>query len=66
MKRLERIYTDSNKLAEDFQRLGKHIDNTKSAYDSSEKRLSLMADRVKNVVEIGERDSVEKIEAPIA
>ncbi|OGN04449.1 MAG: hypothetical protein A2746_01825 [Candidatus Yanofskybacteria bacterium RIFCSPHIGHO2_01_FULL_44_22] len=66
MKRLERIYTDSNKLAEDFQRLGKHIENTKSAYDSSEKRLSLMADRVKNVVEIGERDSVEKIEAPIA
>ena len=64
MKRLERIYTDSNKLAEDFQRLGKHIENTKSAYDSSEKRLSLMADRVKNVVEIGERDSVEKIEAP--
>jgi len=64
MKRLERIYTDSNKLAEDFQRLGKHIDNTKSAYDASEKRLSLMADRVKNVVEIGERDDVEKIDAP--
>ena len=64
MKRLERIYTDSNKLAEDFQRLGKHIDNTKSAYDSSEKRLSLMADRVKNVVEIGEKEDVKKIEAP--
>src|SRR3989344_1514683 len=64
MKRLERIYTDSNKLAEDFQRLGKHIDNTKSAYDASEKRLSLMADRVKNVVEIGEKEEVKKVEAP--
>ena len=69
MKRLERISTDGGKLADDFARLGKHIENTKSAYDSSEKRLSLMVDRVKNVIEIGESadgEEVKKIETPIA
>ena len=64
MKRLERIATDGGKLAEDFQKLGKHIDNTKSAYDSSEKRLSLMVDRVKNVVEMGDKEEIKKIEVP--
>lgn len=52
MKRLGRIATDGVKLAEDFQRLGKHISNAKSSYDDSEKRLTLMVDRVKNVIEL--------------
>lgn len=69
MKRLDRIVTDGGKLAEDFQRLGKHIDNAKSAYDSSEKRLDLMVDRVKTVMEIGEEaagEEMKKIEEPVA
>ncbi|MBX4190140.1 DNA recombination protein RmuC [Candidatus Parcubacteria bacterium] len=65
MKRLERISTDGGKLAEDFGKLGKHIDNVKSAYDSSEKRLSLMVDRVKNVIEIDSKEEPPKIEAPV-
>jgi len=68
IKRLERISTDGGKLAEDFQRLGKHITNTKSAYDDSEKRLTLMVDRVKNVIEIGEgskEPEVKKIDTPV-
>ena len=64
MKRLERIVTDGNKLGEDFGRLGKHIDNVKSAYDSSEKRLDLMVDRVKNVIEISQNEEVQKLETP--
>ena len=67
IKRLERIATDGGKLAEDFQRLGKHITNSKSAYDDSEKRLSLMVDRVKNVIEIGESsagEEIKKIDTP--
>lgn len=67
IKRLERIATDGGKLADDFQRLGKHIVNTKSAYDDSEKRLSLMVDRVKNVIEIGESsagEEVQKLDTP--
>src|SRR3989344_2594280 len=62
MKRLERIATDGIKLGEGFERLGKHISNTKSAYDDSEKRLSLMVDRVKNVIEIGQQDALENPE----
>lgn len=69
MKRLDRIVTDGGKLAEDFGKLGKHIDNVKSAYDSSEKRLGLMVDRVKTVMELGEEaagEEVKKIEPPVA
>jgi DNA recombination protein RmuC len=66
MKRLERIATDGGKLADDFQRLGKHISNTKSAYDESEKRLSLMVDRVKTVMELGEEEdsAIKKLDTP--
>jgi len=53
IKRLERITVDANKLSEDFRVLGKHIDNAQGTYGSTEKRLDLMIDRVKNIVEIG-------------
>lgn len=65
MKRLDRIRIDSAKLDEEFQKLGKHISNAKSSYDDSEKRLTLMVDRVKNVIEIGApEEKVEQIEPP--
>jgi len=51
----------------DFRKLGSHISNAKSAYDSSEKRLDMMVDRVKNVIEIGEstaEEEVPKIDTP--
>lgn len=54
IKRLERIATDGKKLGDDFRRLGKHLSDARGSYDDSEKRLSLMVDRVENVVEIGE------------
>ncbi len=63
IKKLERVVADSSKLSDDFRKLGNHLSNAKSSYDDSEKRLSLMVDRVKNVVEIGENEG-EKIEAP--
>ena len=66
MKKLDRIVTDGGKLADDFSKLGKHIDNVKSAYDSSEKRLDLMVDRVKTVMELGENEEPAKIDAPSA
>lgn len=52
MKRLERIATDGRKLGEDFRRLGKHISDARGSYEDSEKRLSLMVDRVQNVIEL--------------
>jgi len=63
MKRLERISTDGGKLADDFRKLGGHISNAKSAYDSSEKRLDMMVDRVKNVIEIGVQEEVKALES---
>jgi len=67
IKKLERVVADSGKLADDFRKLGNHISNAKSSYEDSEKRLSLMVDRVKNVVEIGDgEDKPETLKAPTA
>ncbi len=52
MKRLSVISKDGEKLANDFRRMGKHLSDAKSSYDNSEKRLSLMVDRVGNVIEL--------------
>ena len=60
IKKLERVVADSGKLADDFRKLGNHISNAKSSYEDSEKRLSLMVDRVKNVVEIGDGESAKE------
>lgn len=64
MKRLERISTDGGKLADDFRKLGNHISNAKSSYDDSEKRLSLMVDRVKNVIELSSEEEAKQLETP--
>ncbi len=52
MKRLERIATDGRKLGDDFRKLGNHLSSARSSYEDSEKRLTLMVDRVQNVVEL--------------
>lgn len=61
INRLSRIKTDSEKLSDNFRRLGKHISDASSAYDDSEKRLTLLTDRVGNIVEIGEEDEGEAV-----
>jgi DNA recombination protein RmuC len=60
MKRLERIATDGNKLGDDFRKLGNHLSNARSSYEDSEKRLTLMVDRVQNVVELEEPKEQDK------
>ena len=76
IKKLETIVADSAKLSDDFRKLGNHLSNAQSAYESSEKRLELMTDRVGNIVRIGSeekpavegesRQGREEIEAPKA
>lgn len=51
LKRLNRIRQDSERLADDFRKLGSHLRNALSAYDNSEKRLSLFSDRVESLLE---------------
>lgn len=54
MKRLGRVVQDGDKLADDFRILGKHLGNAQSAFDDTEKRLDLLVDRTKKVIEMGE------------
>lgn len=59
LKRLNKIQQDSEKLMEDFRKLGGHLRNATSAYDSSEKRLSLFSDKVEKLLE---QEDVKKLE----
>ncbi len=54
LKRLNRIQADADKLMGDFRKLGNHIKNASSAYDSSEDRLKLFSDKVEKLIEIKE------------
>ncbi len=51
LKRLNRIQQDAQKLMDDFRKLGGHLRLATSAYDTSEKRLSLFTDRVEKLTE---------------
>ncbi len=49
LNRLNRIQKDAEKLMNDFKKLGNHLRNATSAYDASEKRLSLFTERVERL-----------------
>lgn len=57
LKRLNKIQEDSEKLMDDFRKLGNHLKNSSSAYENSEKRLSLFSDKVGKLLEIEEKQS---------
>jgi len=63
LKKLGRVHQDSEKLMEDFRKLGSHISNAKSAYESSENRLRLLDDKVEKLVEIRETERLEEPES---
>lgn len=54
LKRLNKVHFDAQKLKEDFRKLGNHLRNATSAYESSEKRLSLFSDKVEKLTTIEE------------
>jgi DNA recombination protein RmuC len=51
LKRLNKINQDTEKLMDDFRKLGGHLRNSLSAYDNSERRLSLFSDKVEKLLE---------------
>jgi len=53
LKKLNRIQVDAQKLMEDFRKLGAHLRSATSAYDNSEKRLSLFSDKVEKLLKEG-------------
>jgi len=59
LKRLNKIQQDAEKLTEDFRKLGSHLRNATSAYDSSEKRLSLFSEKVEKLLETKESKKLE-------
>ena len=61
MRRLERIATDAVKLSDSFRRLGKHLTDTQSSFDDSEKRLSLMTGRVQNLISNSDEETIKTI-----
>ncbi|PIV43012.1 MAG: hypothetical protein COS26_01315 [Candidatus Nealsonbacteria bacterium CG02_land_8_20_14_3_00_40_11] len=60
LKKLGRVHQDAEKLMEDFRKLGNHISNAKSAYESSEKRLSILDEKVEKLEEIGETKKLKE------
>lgn len=54
LKRLDRIQQDASKLMNDFRKLGSHLRNAVSSYDTSEKRLNMFSDRVDRLREFKE------------
>ncbi len=60
LKRLSRIQMDAEKLMEDFKKLGSHLKNATSSYETSEKRLSLFADRVEKLTSIEKPPSLKE------
>jgi len=59
LQKLNRIQMDSQKLMEDFQKLGNHLRNAASSYQSSEKRLSLFTERVEKLTQLREPKKLE-------
>ncbi len=54
LKRLDRVQQDAGKLTQDFRKLGSHLRNAVSSYDTSEKRLTLFSDKVERLKEFKE------------
>ncbi|HUW71623.1 MAG TPA: DNA recombination protein RmuC [Candidatus Humimicrobiaceae bacterium] len=54
LKRLDRVQQDAGKLIQDFRKLGGHLRNAVSAYDNSEKRLTIFSDKVERLKEFKE------------
>jgi len=59
IRRLNRIQQDSAKLKDNFRKLGNHLKNASSAYESSEKRLSLLGRRVEKLAKIKENKKLK-------
>ena len=60
LKRLDRIQQDAGKLMNDFRKLGSHLRNAMSSYDTSEKRLNMFSDKVERLKEFKETKKLKK------
>lgn len=63
LKRLERVSQDAKILFDDFRKLGRHLGDATTAYDRSEKRLSLLGRRVHGLIETGQKKRLKEGES---
>jgi DNA recombination protein RmuC len=56
IKRLNLIIKDAKTLDESFKKLGKHLSDTNSAFESSQKRLELMNKKATKLVDFNEAE----------
>lgn len=61
LKRLAKVHQDSEKLMDDFRKLGSHLKNATSAYGDSEKRLSVLDERVEKLIDTQEITAPKRI-----
>lgn len=59
LKRLDKINRDAKTLFDEFRKLGRHLKDASSAYERSEKRLSLFDEKVEKLIETGETKQLE-------
>jgi DNA recombination protein RmuC len=59
LKRLDRVQLDASKLMQDFRKLGSHLRNAISSYDGSERRLSMLSDKVERLKEFKENKKLK-------
>jgi len=60
LKRIGKIQQDAEKLMEDFRKLGSHLRNATSAFEDSDKRLSLLDEKMEKLIEIGETKQLKE------
>ena len=58
LNKIRKIHEDSMKLQTDFDKLGKHLSNANSAYDSLIKRVELMNSKIAKITEV---DDINKL-----
>lgn len=56
IKKLETVIKDATTLGNEFRKLGDHLDDARSAYEKTDKRLSLLVERTQKVIELGEEE----------
>ncbi|MBI2038538.1 MAG: DNA recombination protein RmuC [Candidatus Nealsonbacteria bacterium] len=60
LKKLAKVHQDAEKLMDGFRKLGSHLRSASSAYDDSEKRLSLLDEKVEKLVDLGGNKRLDK------
>jgi DNA recombination protein RmuC len=60
MKKIQEVIRDAGVLEKDFSKLGDHLSDASSAFERTEKKLTLMTGRAQKVIDLGEEQALLK------